>query len=71
MDERLMAHCACGWQVVGTADEVVAATSEHAQRIHNMTATRDQILAQAVPFDAESEAGASQAGASASSEATA
>jgi hypothetical protein len=28
---------------------VVAATSEHGRRVHNMTATREQILAMAVP----------------------
>jgi predicted small metal-binding protein len=49
MDGPLMAGCACGWRVVGTADEIVAATMEHAVRVHNMTATREQVLAQAVP----------------------
>lgn len=55
MDERLMATCACGWTVVGTPDEVVAATSEHALRIHNMPATREQILAKAVPAPLDAE----------------
>ena len=47
MDTPLMARCACGWSVVGTADEIVAATQDHAGRVHNMTATREQVLAQA------------------------
>jgi predicted small metal-binding protein len=38
--------CACGWEVIGTEDEVVAATQEHAEKIHNMKATREQVLAQ-------------------------
>ena len=53
MDTPLMARCACGWTVVGTADEIVAATQEHAGRVHNMTATRDQVLAQAVAAPAD------------------
>jgi predicted small metal-binding protein len=39
--------CACGWEVIGTEDEVVAATQEHAEKIHNMKATREEVLAQA------------------------
>jgi predicted small metal-binding protein len=38
-------RCACGWEVTGTQDVVVDATIEHARRIHNMTATREQVLA--------------------------
>jgi len=55
MDDRLMASCACGWKVVGSPDEVVAATSDHALRVHNMPATREQILAKAVPAPPDSE----------------
>ncbi len=64
MVERLRAGCACGWEVIGTADEIVAATMDHAQRVHNMTATREHILAKAVAVpanldpDASSESGA-------------
>jgi predicted small metal-binding protein len=52
MDDRRMAEvltlrCACGWEVRGSEDEVVDATSEHGERLHNMTATREQILAMA------------------------
>jgi predicted small metal-binding protein len=37
--------CACGWTVSGTEDEVVDATIDHGRRIHNMEATREQVLA--------------------------
>jgi predicted small metal-binding protein len=38
-------RCACGWEVTGTEDEVVAATQEHAEQLHNMKATREDVLA--------------------------
>jgi predicted small metal-binding protein len=38
-------RCACGWEITGPEDVVIEATLEHARRIHNMTATRDQVLA--------------------------
>ena len=38
-------RCACGWEVTGTEDAVVDATIDHGRRIHNMEATRDQVLA--------------------------
>jgi predicted small metal-binding protein len=38
-------RCGCGWEITGTADEVVDATIEHGRRMHNMEATRDQVLA--------------------------
>ena len=37
-------RCACGWEVTGTEDAVVDATIDHGRRIHNMEATRDQVL---------------------------
>jgi predicted small metal-binding protein len=54
VDGSLRVRCACGWEVVGVEDEVVVATQEHGRRMHNMAATRDQVLAMAV--------GAAQAG---------
>ena len=48
-DELLTVRCLCGWETSGTEDEVVAATGEHGRRLHNMDATRDEILALAVP----------------------
>ena len=47
-NESLTVRCACGWEVTGTEDEVVVATIEHGQRLHNMTPTRDEVLAMAV-----------------------
>lgn len=38
-------RCECGWEVRGSLDEVVDATIEHGRRIHNMEASRDQVLA--------------------------
>lgn len=46
---ELIVRCACGWLARGTEDEVVAAAAEHGQQVHNMAATRDQILAMAEP----------------------
>jgi uncharacterized protein DUF1059 len=43
----LRVRCACGWEVVGTEEEVVPATQEHGRRVHNMAATREQVLAMA------------------------
>jgi len=40
----LRVRCVCGWEVVGTEEEVVAATQEHGRRVHNMAATREQVL---------------------------
>jgi len=50
-DEPIRIRCACGWETTGTEDEVVAAASEHGERVHNMHATRDEILAMALPAD--------------------
>lgn len=52
-DKPMTTRCVCGWTTTGPEDAVVAATIEHGQRIHNMTATRDQILAMAVRPGAE------------------
>jgi len=42
---NLRIRCACGWEVRGTEDEVVLAIQEHGLRLHNMAATRDEVLA--------------------------
>jgi predicted small metal-binding protein len=44
-DTEYTNRCACGWEVIGTEDEVVDATIDHGRRIHNMEATRDQVMA--------------------------
>jgi predicted small metal-binding protein len=38
-------RCACGWEVTGSLDDVVDGTIDHGRRIHNMEATRDQVVA--------------------------
>ena len=38
-------RCVCGWEITGSLDEVVDATIEHGRRIHNMEATRDEVIA--------------------------
>ena len=43
--DEITNRCACGWEVTGPVDEVVTATVDHGARIHNMTATREQVLA--------------------------
>jgi predicted small metal-binding protein len=47
-DDSLTVRCVCGWEATGTEDDVVAATSKHGERVHNMRATRAEILAMAV-----------------------
>jgi predicted small metal-binding protein len=37
-------RCACGWEVTGSEDEVVDATIDHGRRLHNMEATREQVV---------------------------
>ena len=37
-------RCACGWEITGSLDLVVDATIDHGRRIHNMEATRDQVV---------------------------
>ncbi len=43
-DERHL-QCACGWEINGSEDAVIEATTEHGRRLHNMVPTRDQVLA--------------------------
>ena len=44
-DATYTQRCACGWEITGSLDTVVDATVDHGKRIHNMEATRDQVLA--------------------------
>jgi Protein of unknown function (DUF1059) len=45
----LRLRCACGWETIGSESDVVAAAIDHERRVHNMTATRDEVLAMALP----------------------
>jgi predicted small metal-binding protein len=46
--EPVKVRCACGWEWAGDVEAVVAATQDHGRRIHNMDATREEVLAMAV-----------------------
>lgn len=49
MPEELMTvRCACGWEATGSEADVIAATTEHGRRLHNMEPTHEEILAMAV-----------------------
>jgi len=47
-DATITVRCACGWEMTGSEDFVVEATSEHGRQMHNMAPTRDEVLAMAV-----------------------
>jgi hypothetical protein len=49
-------RCACGWEVTGPLDDVVDATIDHGRRIHNMEATRDEVVAALTRGDTPDEA---------------
>lgn len=51
MSHSIRVRCGCGWEATGTEDEVVSATAEHGERVHNMRASRDEILAMAIEAD--------------------
>ena len=48
---EILVRCVCGWEMRGTEAVVVPATQEHGRRVHNMTATREDVLAMAVSSD--------------------
>ena len=50
MTETPMLHlrCACGWEAAGTEDQLIAAATEHGERVHNMRVTRDEVLAMVI-----------------------
>ena len=48
---QLTVRCVCRWETTGPADAVVDAATDHGLRVHNMRATREQILATAVEAD--------------------
>ena len=57
--DSMRLRCACGWETSGTEEEVLAAATEHGERVHNMRPTRDEVLAMAVPSDATADPAAS------------
>ena len=48
----LRVGCVCGWEVVGTEEQIVPAVLDHGQRVHNMPGTREDVLANAKAVDA-------------------
>ena len=54
-EESMRVRCVCGWETSGPEAEVVAKTQEHGRRIHNMEATREEVLAMAVAVEAPAE----------------
>jgi predicted small metal-binding protein len=46
--ETITVRCVCGWETSGPEEDVVVATIEHGRRLHNMIATREEVLAMAV-----------------------
>jgi predicted small metal-binding protein len=49
-DTRLLVvKCECGFEVRGPEDEIVPAVQKHGRELHNMDATREQVLAMARP----------------------
>lgn len=52
-DAVLTVRCACGWQLSGREADVVPATIEHGRRLHNMEATREAVLAMAMPDESD------------------
>jgi len=45
--QRLTVRCDCGFEVRGTGDEIVEKMQDHARNVHNMSATREQVLGRA------------------------
>jgi predicted small metal-binding protein len=56
-DASMQLRCACGWETSGSEEELIAAATEHGERVHNMRPTRDEVLAMVVPADALREEG--------------
>jgi predicted small metal-binding protein len=55
MSDLKTLRCECGWQVVGTEDEIVPAVIEHGLKLHNMQATREDVLARLEPADEQAD----------------
>jgi predicted small metal-binding protein len=48
--KQLVVSCECGFEVRGSADEIVPALQKHVGESHNMKVTREQVLARAHPI---------------------
>lgn len=47
-EKPIRLRCACGWETVGSEDEVVVAATEHGSRVHNMRPSREEVLAMVI-----------------------
>lgn len=47
MDDEITVTCTCGWEATGPTDDVVTRTQAHGRELHNMEATREDVLAMA------------------------
>jgi predicted small metal-binding protein len=47
-DEVLFLRCVCGWEATGSEADVIAAATEHGERVHNMRPSREEVLAMVV-----------------------
>ena len=54
VSQTIIVRCACGWEIRGNEQVVTEATQEHGRRVHNMVASREEVLAMAVDTDLES-----------------
>ena len=48
---QYIVKCDCGFEARGDRDAVVAAMQNHAEKVHNMRATAEQVMERAVPLD--------------------
>ncbi len=47
-DRTITVRCACGWEVHDSEDALVVATQEHGRRLHNMSPSREEVLAMVI-----------------------
>jgi predicted small metal-binding protein len=47
-DESLRVRCVCGWETSGSEEDVIRATTEHGERVHNMRPSRADVLAMVI-----------------------
>jgi len=46
---ELLVRCDCGFEAKGSEEKLIPAVQEHGREAHNMSVTRDQVLAMAGP----------------------
>lgn len=51
-ERQLVVRCQCGWETTGSEEEVVETTQAHGEAVHNMKATRSEVLAMSRPAEA-------------------